>query len=119
MRRGVGSKKCKTTPQPAQPPCTNYWAPLTQKQHHKEHRPQRPSEDNNPTKHAKGTTGDCPGPFKELEVDQQWWQERLVQDRLLVVCEDQRLSPNLTLFLVPNNEVKACLIARAVRFNKE
>ena len=28
------------------------------------HRPQRPTESSNPTQHAKGRTGDCPGPRK-------------------------------------------------------
>ena len=30
-----------------------------------EHRPQRPTERSDPTRHAKGRTGDCPGPRKE------------------------------------------------------
>ena len=51
--------------QPAQPQCANYSAPLTRKRHHKKHRPQRPSERIDPTRHAKGRTGDCPGPRKE------------------------------------------------------
>ena len=29
-----------------------------------EHRPQRPTERSDPTQHAKGRTGDCPGPRK-------------------------------------------------------
>ena len=37
---------------------TNDWAPRTRKRHQQEHRPQRP------TQHAKGSTGDCPGPRK-------------------------------------------------------
>ena len=73
-------------PQPAQPQHTNYWAPLThtrhipphpaqrqhtndgaprtRKRHQQEHRPQRPTERSDPTQHAKGRTGDCPGPRK-------------------------------------------------------
>ena len=51
--------------QPAQPQCANYRAPLTRKQHHTEHRPQRPSERIDPTQRAEGRTGDCPGPRKE------------------------------------------------------
>ena len=43
----------------------HHWALLTQKQHHKEHRPQRPSEHSHPTQHAEGRTGDCLGPRKE------------------------------------------------------
>ena len=34
------------------------------KGHQQEHRPQRPTESSNPTQHAKGRTGDCPGPRK-------------------------------------------------------
>ena len=33
--------------------------------HQQEHRPQRPTESSDPTQHAKGRTGDCPGPRKE------------------------------------------------------
>ena len=39
--------------------------PLTRKRHGIEHRPQQPSESTDPTQHAKGMTGDCPGPRKE------------------------------------------------------
>ena len=46
------------------PQCANYWAPLPQKRHHKEHGPQRPTERSDPTQHVKGRTGDCPGPRK-------------------------------------------------------
>ena len=42
----------------------NYWAPRTRKQHQQEHRPQRPTESSDPTQHAKGRTGDRPGPRK-------------------------------------------------------
>ena len=42
-----------------------YWAPRTRKRHQQEHRPQRPTERSDPTQHAKGRTGDCPGPRKE------------------------------------------------------
>ena len=51
-------------PHPAQPQHTNHWALRTRKQHQQEHRPQRPTESSDPTQHAKGRTGDCPGPFK-------------------------------------------------------
>ena len=54
-----------TMPHPAQPQHTNYWAPHTWQQHRQEHRPQRPTERSDPTQHAKGRTGDCPGPRKE------------------------------------------------------
>ena len=52
-------------PQPAQPRHTNDGAPRTRKRHQQEHRPQRPSERSDPTQHAKGRPGDCPGPRKE------------------------------------------------------
>ena len=32
--------------------------------HQRRHRPQRPTESSDPTQHAKGRTGDCPGPRK-------------------------------------------------------
>ena len=49
-------------PHPAQPRHTNHWALRTWKRHQQEHRPQRPTERSDPTQHAKGRTGDCPGP---------------------------------------------------------
>ena len=54
------------TPMPysAQPQHTNDWAPRTRKRHQREHRPQRPTERSDPTRHAKGGRGDCPGPRK-------------------------------------------------------
>ena len=52
-------------PHSAQPRHTNCWAPRTRKQHQQEHRPQRPTERSDPMQHAKGRTGDCPGPRKE------------------------------------------------------
>ena len=58
------TRKRHTMPHSAQPQHTNYWAPRTRKQHQQEHRPQRPAESSNPTQHAKGRTGDCPGPRK-------------------------------------------------------
>ena len=59
------TRKRHIPPHPAQPRHTNYWAPRTRKRHQREHRPQRPTERSNPTQHAKGRTGDCPGPRKE------------------------------------------------------
>ena len=52
-------------PHPAQPQHTNHWAPRMRKRHQQEHRPQWPTESSNPTQHAKGRTGGCPGPCKE------------------------------------------------------
>ena len=51
-------------PHPAQPRHTNDWAPQTRKRHRQEHPPQRPTESSDPTQHAKGRTGDRPGPRK-------------------------------------------------------
>ena len=58
------TRKRHTMPHSAQPQHTKYWALRTQKRHQQEHWPQRPTERSDPTKHAKGRTGDCPGPHK-------------------------------------------------------
>ena len=84
-RRCVGSKNNQTTnqhnpqyvndwaplahkrhilPHPAQPRHTNDRALRTRQRHRQEHRPQRPTERSDPTQHAEGRTGDCPGPRK-------------------------------------------------------
>ena len=55
------TRKRHIPPRPAQPQHTNYWAPRTRKRHQQE----RPTERSDPTQHAKGRTGDCPGPRKE------------------------------------------------------
>ena len=59
------TRKRHIPPHSAQPRHTNYWAPRTRKRHQREHRPQRPTERSDPTQHAKGRTGECPGPRKE------------------------------------------------------
>ena len=59
------TRKQHIPPHPAQPQYTNYWAPRTPKRHQQEHRPQQPTERSDPTQHAKGRTGDRPGPRKE------------------------------------------------------
>ena len=59
------TRKRHIPPHPAQPQHTDHWAPRTRKRHRQEHRPQRPTERSDPTQHAKGRTGDCPGPRKE------------------------------------------------------
>ena len=58
------TRKRHIPPHSAQPRHTNYWAPRTRKRHQQEHRPQRPTESSDPTQHAKGRTGDRPGPRK-------------------------------------------------------
>ena len=62
------TRKRHIPPHPAQPRHTNDWAPRTRKRHQREHRPQRPTERSAPTQHAKGRTGDCPGPRKETST---------------------------------------------------
>ena len=59
------TRKRHIPPHPAQPQHTNHWAPRMRKRHRQEHRPQRPTEHSDPTQHAKGRTGDCPGPRKD------------------------------------------------------
>ena len=59
---GGGGTPCHIQHSPNTP---NHWAPRTRKRHQQEHRPQRPTESSDPTQHAKGRTGDCPGPHKE------------------------------------------------------
>ena len=58
------TRKRHIPPHSAQPRHTKYWAPRTRKRHQPEHQPQRPTERSDPTQHAKGRTGDCPGPRK-------------------------------------------------------
>ena len=60
----IGRRKRHTVPHSAQSQHANYWAPRTRKRHQQEHRPQRPTESSDPTQHAKGRTGECPGPRK-------------------------------------------------------
>ena len=65
------AKTVKRCPQlPAKPQCANYWAPPVRKRNHREHGPQRPSEHSDLMQHAKGRTGDCPGPHKETPTRQ-------------------------------------------------
>ena len=78
-----------TMPHSAQPQHTHYWAPRTRKRHQQEHRPQRPTESSNPTQHAKGRTGDCPGPRKGATTrrnvtqgDRHWPQKSMVLNAL-------------------------------------
>ena len=74
------TRKRHIAPHPAQPQHANYWAPRTRKRHQQEHRPQRPTERSDPTQHAKGRTGDRPGPRKgattRRNVTQGVWQVR-------------------------------------------
>ena len=65
IRQLLGAADAQILPHPPQPQHTNDGAPRTRKQHQQEHRPQRPTERSDPTQHAQGRTGDCPGPRKE------------------------------------------------------
>ena len=58
------TRKRHIPPHPAQPGHSNDWAPRTRKRHQQEHRLQRPTERSDPTQHAEGRAGDCPGPRK-------------------------------------------------------
>ena len=58
------TRKRPIPPHSAQPRHTNHGALRTRKRHQREHRPQRPTESSDPTQHAKGRPGDCPGPRK-------------------------------------------------------
>ena len=58
------TRKRHIPPHPTQPRHTNHGAPRTRKRHQQEHRPQRPTERSDPRQHAKGRTGDRPGPRK-------------------------------------------------------
>ena len=58
------TRKRHIPPHSAQSQHANYWALRTLKRHQQEHRPQRPTESSDPTQHAKGRTGDRPGPRK-------------------------------------------------------
>ena len=58
------TRKRHIPPHSAQPQYANRWAPRTRKGHQQEHRPQRPPERSDPTQHAEGRTGGCPGPRK-------------------------------------------------------
>ena len=82
------TRKRHTPPHSAQPQRTNYWAPRTRKRHQQEHRLQRPTERSNPTQHAKGRTGDCPGPRKETttrrNVTQGGWVDGYEGQKMVV-----------------------------------
>ena len=56
------TRKRHILPHPAQPRPTNHWAPRTRKRHQQE---AGLTESSDPTQHAKGRIGDCPGPRKE------------------------------------------------------
>ena len=62
---GFGPTHKQHPPQPAQPRHTNDAALRTRKQHQQERKPQQPTKRSDPMQHAKGRTGDCPGPRKE------------------------------------------------------
>ena len=82
------TRKRHTMPHSAQPQHTNYWAPRTRKRHQQEHRPQWPTESSNPTQHAKGSTGDRPGPRKGATT-----RRNVTQRVSLIVAYSARVPP--------------------------
>ena len=82
--KGSGQRRPANDPRNHQhdPQCANYRAPLPRQQRHEEHRPQRPTERSDPTQHAEGRTGDCPGPRKETATRRKgrgvFWHEATV-----------------------------------------
>ena len=65
IRQLLGAANAQILPHSAQPDHTNHGAPRTRKRYQQEHQPQRPTERSDPTQHAEGRKGDCPGPRKE------------------------------------------------------
>ena len=102
------TRKRHVLPHPTQPQHTNYWAPQTRKRHQQEHRPQRPTESSNPTQHAKGRTGDCPGPRKgsttRRNVTQGVWHKASVSG-CMPLAAPIGLSPLLILTLCGSERV--------------
>ena len=87
------TRKRHTMPHSAQPQHTNYWAPQTRKRHQQEHRPQRPTESGNPTQHAKGRTGDRPGPRKGTTT------RRNVTQGVAGTCPGPKIPPAVVAWL--------------------
>ena len=81
------TRKRHIPPHSAQPQHANHWAPRTRKRHQQEHRPQRPTERSDPTQHAKGRTGDRPGPRKGATTRRNVAQG--VQAPCLCVCRSR------------------------------
>ena len=90
------TRKRHIPPHPAQPQHTNDWAPRTQKRHQQEYRPQWPTERSDPTQHAEGRTGDCPGPRKETTTRRN-------------VTQGVGLAPKDS--LLPRGTVKQCCLS--------
>ena len=105
-------RKRHTMPHSAQPQHTNYWAPRTRKRHQQEHRPQRPTESSDPTQHAKGRTGDCPGPRKGATTRRNVTQgDGDTQRAILRVCRAQDKYINVALLCVGSRaSPRLCLL---------
>ena len=93
------------------PQCPNYWAPLMRKQHQQEHRPQRPSERSDPTQHAEGRTGVCPGPCKETATRRNVTQG----DKQYLWGTQILLGPILVLGLTEDGAALACFFGAPCR----
>ena len=98
-----------TMPHPAQSQHANYWAPRTRKRHQQEHRPQRPTESSNPTQHAKGRTGDRPGPHKGATT-----RRNVTQGVQSTPCQ-QCLDVSRCMFTCPNGILKRRRVVSSVR----
>ena len=94
------TRKRHIPPHPAKPRHTNDWAPRTRKRRQQEHRPQRPTERSDPTQHAKGRTGDCPGPRKGATTRRHVTQGG---GGCLRTADDRRKSPPPTLGPAPHS----------------
>ena len=98
------TRKRHIPPHSAQSQHANYWAPRTRKRHQQEHWPQRPTERSDPTQHAKGRTGDRPGPRKGATTRRNVTQGGGSQVRPAPPGPSALLLPSLVL----HSQSKAC-----------
>ena len=91
------TRKRHIPPHPAQRRHTNDGAPRTRKRHQQEHRPQRPTERSDPTQHAKGRTGDCPGPRKGATTGRNVTRGGVLKSGPREACVDSEHPPEAEL----------------------
>ena len=96
-------------PHSAQSQHTNYWALRTRKRHQQEHRPQRPTKSSDPTQHAKGRTGGCPGPRKGATTRRNVTQGGSNINRSVQLAKILVLCLLLVLVFVTTNSVYHCV----------
>ena len=89
------TRKRHTMPHSAQSQHANHWAPRTRKRHQQEHRPQRPTESSDPTQHAKGRTGDRPGPREGATTRRNVTQGGIVLRNRCALQKKERTVPLL------------------------